>query len=291
MRRTLDQIYQALIAEKNNQPLLTNLQPSIDDEQTLLSDLNSPSRVAEWRLWLFIVAVAIWTHEGIIELFKTEIETIVDRAAPGTPAWIQDKVLKFQFDAGVDQIAQLIDFIVQYAVVDATMRIITRCSVKTYPNRIVKIKVAKEDTPVPLVTAEINALASYVSLFLPAGVKANIVSTNADELYLSAEVYYSGQYSAVIQANVIAALNEYLADFSRVNFDGVLYVSGIEDAIQAVPGVRDVKINTVKGRDNGTTLANGIAVQRFYTTVAGYIVQETTSGNTFADTLQFFVQN
>ena len=53
MARTIGEIYDLLVAEKNNQPTLAALQPAIDDEQTLLSDLTSASKVAIWRLWLY----------------------------------------------------------------------------------------------------------------------------------------------------------------------------------------------------------------------------------------------
>jgi len=194
-RRTRSEIYTQLINEKNSQPSLSALQPSIDDEQTLLSDLTTPSRVADWRVWLFIMSVAIWIHEGIIELFEQEIEDIVSKAAPGTAPWIQDKVFKFQYDSGTAQIAKLIDFVVTYPVVDAAKRIVSRCSVKTYPNRIVKIKVAKGATPGALSSPEIDALSSYVELLLPAGVKANIISLASDELYLNADIYLDLQYA------------------------------------------------------------------------------------------------
>jgi hypothetical protein len=289
-RRTVNDIYVQMVLEKNNQAAINALQPSIDDEQTLLSDLTTPSRVAKWRLFFYIVAFGIWVHEGLQELLRTEIETIVAKAAPATPGWIQQKVFEFQYSATTEQIATLIDFIVEYPTVDETLRIITRCSVKTFPNRVVGIKVAKQEPPVPLNSTEMIAAASYVQLFLPAGVRANIISMDADRLFLDADIYYDGQYSSVIQQNVIAAIDTFLAKFSKQLFDGTLPVSWLEDAIQAVPGVRDIIINEVRARDNGTPFANAFIVIRQWQTVAGYIIQEDTAGNTFADTLTFIAE-
>lgn len=290
-RRTVNDIYVQLVTEKNNQAAINALQPNIDDEQTLLNDLTTPSRVAKWRLIFYIVAFGIWVHEGLLELLRGEIENIISKAAPSTHGWIQQKVFKFQYDATNEQIAMLDnDFIVTYPIIDENLRIVKRCSVKTFPNRVVGIKVAKQEPPIPLDSTEMTALASYVELFLPAGVRANIISMEPDRLYLDANIYYNGQYSSVIQQNVIAALDAYLATFSQQNFDGTILVSGLEDAIQAVPGVRDVQINEVRARANATAFIDALPVERQWATVAGYIIQEDTAANTFADTLTFTAQ-
>jgi hypothetical protein len=289
-RRTVNEIYVQLVLEKNNHAAISSLQPTTDDEQTLLNDLDTPSRVANWRLWLYIAAFGIWIHEGLLELLRTEIETIVSRAAPATHAWIQQKIFEFQYSTITEQIAILVDFVVRYPAIDESLRIITRCSVKTFPNRVVGIKVAKSEPPGPLNSTEMTAVASYAELFLPAGVRANIISMDPDRLYLSADIYFDGQYSSVIQANVIAAVDAYMATFSKENFDGTILVSGLEDAIQAVPGVRDVHINEVKARENATAFINSFTVIREWQTVAGYIIQEDTAANTFADTLTFIAE-
>jgi hypothetical protein len=289
-RRTVNEIYVQLVTEKNNQAAINALQPSIDDEQTLLSDLNTPSRVAKWRLFLYIVAFGIWVHEGLLELLRGEMETLAASAAPATHGWIQQKVFEFQYSTIAEQIAILVDFIVRYPVVDESLRIVTRCSVKTFPNRVVGIKVAKSEPPEPLYNTEMTALGSYVELFLPAGVRANIISMEPDRLFLDADIYFDGQYAAVIQQHVIAALDAYMATFSQEKFDGTILVSGLEDAIQSVPGVTDVHINTVKARENATAFINAFTVARFWQTVAGYIIQEDTIGNTFTDTLTFIAQ-
>src|SRR5690349_737961 len=123
-RRTVNDIYVQMVLEKNNQANINALQPSVDDEQTLLSDLNTPSRVANWRLFLYIQAFGIWVHEGLLELLRGEIETIVSRAAPATHAWIQQKVFEFQYSTITEQIPILVDFIVRYPDIDESLRIV-----------------------------------------------------------------------------------------------------------------------------------------------------------------------
>jgi uncharacterized phage protein gp47/JayE len=166
---------------------------------------------------------------------------------------------------------------------------VTNCSVKTDLNKTVKIKVAKGGaSPVPLSSTEQTALTAYLYNIIPAGVGKNIISLVSDKLYVNAEVYYNGQYAPTIQADVIAALDAFLLE---IPFDGVVKISEIEDAIQAVAGVTDVVISQVKARDDATAFASANVLTKEWETYAGYIVQETTVGETFADSLTFTVDN
>src|SRR6187399_970432 len=97
MGRTVNEIYVALVNEKNTHAQLSALQPSIDDEQTLLTDITTPSRVADWRLWLYIVAFGICIHEGLWDLLKAEIDEKVANSRYGSSQWFKDQAEKFQY--------------------------------------------------------------------------------------------------------------------------------------------------------------------------------------------------
>ena len=94
MARSVNQIYQQLVAEKNTQPHISSLQPNVDDEQTLLADLNTPSKVANWRLIFYIVAVAQWIEERLWDIFLQEVEDIAAASRPGTALWYQEQAFK-----------------------------------------------------------------------------------------------------------------------------------------------------------------------------------------------------
>jgi hypothetical protein len=55
--------------------------------------------------------------------------------------------------------------------------------------------------------------------------------------------------------------------------------------------VTDIVITQVKARDDSTPFSGATIVTKQWETFAGYIVQETTAGQTFSDTLTFTVQN
>ena len=253
-----------------------------------LTNLTSASQVAVYKLWIYIIAVAISVFEQLQDVFKTEIEDFAATIAPATPSWVKDKVEKFQYDANTPQVIQLVEFVPEYVTVDEDKRIITRCSVKTANNKTVNVKVAKDDPPVQLTTPEQNALEGYLDNILPAGVQRNVINLVSDKLWIDATIYYNGQYAASIQADVIAAINAYLV---ALPFDGIVKISGIEDTIQAVEGVTDIVIDEVRARANTIAFTSASTVARYWETVAGYCISETTAGQTIQDTLTFTVAN
>ena len=283
MARTIAQIQAQIVATKQAQPELAGL--------------TSTSKRAIWNLWTFVIATCIGIFEQLLDSFLTSVETQVNASAGASILWLQAKMFQFQYDATTPQVVQLINTVPQYPVVDATKQIITACSVTSSLSNQVTIKVAKSNPYVALVSAELTAAQSYINTIGAAGITYTVISLNPDKLYVQASIYYQGQYSTVIQQNVIAAINSFLQNLSITNFNGSMKISDLEGVIRNVAGVNDVILNNVKGRDDASTFANGVdlvlnntVISRQWDTVAGYIVQETTSGNTFADSLIFIAQ-
>ena len=218
MARTIAQIQAQIIATKNAQPELAGL--------------TSTSKRAIWNLWTFVVAACIAIFEQLLDSFLTEVETQVAQSAGASVLWLQAKMFQFQYDATTPQVIQLINTVPQYPVVDANKRIITACSVTSSLSNQVSIKVAKSSPFVALATAELTAAQSYINTIGAAGITYNVISLNADKLYVQAQIYYQGQYSTVIQQNVIDAINSFLQNLSIVNFNGSMKISELEIAIR-----------------------------------------------------------
>lgn len=282
----------------------------LDQEQAAqsgLSGLNSTSNSAIYTLWKYIVASQMYLQETLWDLFKKDLETIVDRAPVGSDKWLQDRVLRFQYDATTPQVVEVLsDYSVDYPTIDTTKRIITRASVKTTTNRTVTVKVAKSDPPVALSSLELSSLQSYLSNTGDstyagrgvgigfAGVRYVASSLNSDKLYLKADIYYNGQYANVISDTVIAAINTYLAN---IPFDGSVKLMALVDAIQSVTGVTDVVLYDVAIRPDTDVIANSTYLVQSKTTIipvyqltAGYITEENTAGYLFTDKLTFIAQ-
>lgn len=277
MARTIEQIQAGIIADIQATPEL--------------AEANSTSRRAIWRLFTFVQASAILLLEQIIDVFTAENDAKISKAIPATASWINAKVLEFQYSSTNPQIVQLVNFAPAYPITDKSLRLISRCAVVTTISNQVIIKVAKNNPPTALTSTELSSLQSYINNIGVVGVSYNCQSLPSDKLMIDAEVYYDGQYSTVITATVIDAINVFL---SKLSFNGVLKVSDIELAIRNVVGVNDVLLKNIKMRSDATAFVDGTfliqnntVISRLFPTVSGYVVGETTSGNTFNDKLTF----
>lgn len=259
-----------------------------------LSSLNNPSQTSIYQLFKGVVAQIINYFEQLVDVKKDEIDLIADGVAPNTEAWLQNKILDFQYSATNPQVLSLVDFVPSYSSVDESLKIISRCAVKTDINKTVKCKVATGDTPTTLDASQYSALYGYIDAILNCGVSFDLINVPSDKLYIEAEVYYDGQYISTIQDNVEAALNTYL---ETLPFNGSVFVSKIEDIIQNVTGVKDVKIISIKARQDATVFASATTVYslasatnvRKWDTVSGYMIEETTVNETFADKITYIV--
>jgi hypothetical protein len=260
--------------------------------------LTSTSQVAIWNLWTYVVAVAISLWEQLMDIFIAEVEANVALSAPGTPQWIQQQCFLFQWSATSPQIIQFdtTNFNPYYPLVNEALRIVTQAAVQTTPNKIALIKVAANSAP--LTTPQYDALTSYLDFLNFAGIYFELRSVDADFIMLGYDLYYDGQYSGSIVNDTTAAINNFLSSSNFNNFNGKTYLSKIEDVLQAVPGMVDVVAKQVEVRPasiiaaNATIMVNaGATLLRFYQPYAGYMVVDTDTGRTLADTLNFIVSN
>lgn len=277
MARTIATIKESIRIQKN---LYASLQPILFAEE-------GGSKVGILNNMADVIAININILEQFLDTYVAELEAIAASAVPGTSAWLQEKLFEFQYDATTPQYVQLVNLIPQYLIVDQTLRIISRASVIESGNGRLNIKVATSEPPVALSGPQITALETYLDTIEPAGPQIKVTSLNADRLFVDAEIFYDGQFVASIQTDVELAINNYLAS---LNFDGIVFVSKLQDAIQAVNGVKDVLINQVKARKEATPYSGATVVTRYWTTVAGYIIEEDTSGHTFNDSIIYTAQ-
>lgn len=265
MARTIAEIYEEILAEKNNQTSLQNLAPSNDSYNQLTDDLSSNSRVGVWRLFAFLIALAIWTHELLFDQHKAEIDDIIAKSPNGTPRWYQEQVFDWQFGDSL----QFIDLKYQYSVIDETKQIVKLCAVQDRADGVLIIKVAKLDNqnePIPLTTTEVNALKGYITLIRFAGTQFTVVSSDPDLVKITAEVFYNPIFDpTVVQASVEVAIDNYL---KNLPFDGTFKINSLIDAVQAVEGVSDFTTSSVEAKYGALAYA---PVSRTYLSNAGYL--------------------
>lgn len=284
--RTIGQIYQEIVDYKDSQSAIQALAPTADTEQQLQADLNSTSKVAIWRLWAYLTAVAIWTHESLWELFRIEVQKVADSAIVGTVPWYQGQVFKYQhgdtleYDPVTGKYA--------YATIDTDVQIVKRCAVIEQPDGVLAFKVAKlsSGAPVALDSSEQSALVQYIKKIRFAGTRFTLLSGNGDIIRIEATIYYDGVVPlATIKANVQAAITNYIG---ALPFNGELLLSTLVDKVQAVDGVLDVVLVSTQTKSISTNPY--VEIVRVHVPLYGYYKIDSTTGNTLNDTLTFVPQ-
>lgn len=245
------------------------IQNEVDSEASL-DGLDSPSKTAEFDLWMWMFAAMSVIMDSLWNERKDEIQIIVDSAIPGTEKWFQKELLKFQYGDALSFDTDTAKYF--YAVIDATKQIIKRCAVIS-SGGITQIKVAKEDgsgNPIALTAPELTAFISFVRQIQWAGANiANPVSFASDKLNAPFIVYYNGTIKIDdIKPLVEAAFTAYLA---ALPFNGEYKITAHQDALQAVANVNDVVPGVVQAKPDAGAYN---IVNRVYYPVAGYIEKD-----------------
>lgn len=266
--------------------------------------LINASATAKWKWYQNLMATELFIIENLMATFQDDNESILLKSYVYTSKWWQQIMLRFQYSASTPQVIEVnSDFELAYPVINDTLKIITRCAVVYSAGfqKVVTLKLAKgpDDALEKLTAPELTAASDYVNVIQPPGLTIICFTDDPDRIYIDAEIFYSGQYVlTVVQAAVEAAVVQYLKDTSSfITFGGRVIITGNEnergiiDYIQAVPGVRDVVLSEIKGRDNGTVWADGTTFTRQYTMSAGYAIPEDTATYTLADSLTYTLYN
>jgi hypothetical protein len=243
MARTIKEIYDAIISD-------------IAANATLNQGLNSTSKTAQYRLYAYIIASAIWVLEKIFDTHKTEVETTIANLKPHSLLWYQNKALAFQL--GVS----LVGDTDEYAAVDEAALIIKYAAAKEGIDGFLKVKVAKAGTneldylsgawpnngvsapmtPLSGGSGERLAFYTYMENVKDAGVKIRYISQEADHLRSVIDIYYNPlvlsetgeRIDGTDNTPVQTAIANYL---QNLPFNGEFSIMAYTDAIQLVDGV------------------------------------------------------
>jgi hypothetical protein len=250
MARSVKYWYDYMIAEKTTMASLNALQPVIDDAQTLLTDVTTTSRVARWRLWLWIVATCAYSLDVVFDLAIITLEALAKRSRFGTLPWYIQQAYEFQYGDTLVYVNNEY----KYATFNPAVQIIKRAASQENGNT-VNIKLAKlvAGIPTKLTVPEKAAATTYFQLIKPAGVTLNIISDDPDEIILNIKVNFdallldaTGQLlSTPGTYPVINAINNFL---NNVIFDGTLELCNLIDEIQKTTGVKSAYMLSASGR-------------------------------------------
>lgn len=236
------------------------------------SDLSS-SATAEWRLWSYVVAVAIHAFELLLSSFKSEIEELTRRITPGTRRWYVEICKRFQM--GHELLYDPKTAMLYYAADDPKSRIVDVVAVSG-DNAMLAIKVAKIDDNGKLKKFEPDQLHNfkgYIDTVKFVGVDVSVISTEADKVKYNIEVFYDPiKPRTQIEADIKKALDEFK---NNLNFDSILYAGRLSDCVMHIDGVMTVTTNSIDRC--GATEAEYTPVGTFCELQAGYFEWATES--------------
>jgi hypothetical protein len=260
------------------------------------SNPNNWAPVDTRQLILGVVAQQSNNQQVLFDAHIKEVEGLILSAPPQTEEWFKDKMINlFEYDATAVPIVKLdtTTFAPKYTSPNANFRVVKYCSVVTGVFGTVLIKIAGETSGVPSIldSSVVSAAQSFINIISFSGITYTVVSRESDKLYVEADVYYKGVYSAVIQANVELAISNFL---KSIPFDGTVEMGDLLASIRKVDGVKRAVLKNVKARQDSVVFALATImidesdwVLDVWDTYAGYIIPETTTGHTLADSITY----
>lgn len=263
MARTVNTIYNAILADKASYAELSNL--------------NTSSQTGIWRLWAYITALAIHLHERIFDAFKLEINELIAVSKVHSGRWYQAVSLLFQYDENTPQTLIVNEsFVPQYTTPDPLKRIITRATIRE-ASRKIYIKINKGSVPnlQVLSASEMSAFVSYINQMKDAGTQVIVQSFPSEKLIAKLEVDYAPRVGIVLDTQIKDMIDDYLAN---LDWDGIINVQALEARILSDPRVKNIKtvyLLATQADDKPIqevyNLPQGVNL-KVYQTVAGHII-------------------
>ncbi len=239
------EIQQTVLDAKAQATELNALDVLTVEEQTL-SNATSTSKVANWRLWVWIISFAIWVHEKFVS-------QNAENSRPHTIRWYQEQAYsfidgcpliwengQFYFDTNgltAEEIAQ--------------RKIIARCAVLESNDGELVFKIGKNNAGSiePLSPAELIRFTKFLNDIKDAGNILRIINEVADLLKLTITAYVDVEMIDLDNGKqlnvsgdvypVVDAVNSYL---ENLEFNGAFVREFLRGKIQAADGVKLVTL-------------------------------------------------
>ena len=249
MARSLTEIQQSILNAKAQASTLNALQVLTTAEQNL-SAANSTSKVAIWRLWVWIISYVIYIHEQIIEKFA-------ENSRPHTINWYKNQCLNFLDGLPLMWLNEQFQYDLTN-VIDADVRkIIDRCAIleSNSGELVLKLATNNNGNVEPLTNAQLLRFTYYINQIKDAGNRIRILNQEADQLKIGLTVYVDPliidlQTGALLSGApgvfpVKKAIDNYL---EKLEFNGAFVRTFFQDELQKAPGVVLPKVDVLESQ-------------------------------------------
>lgn len=260
MARTIAEIQNEIIEAKEADATLTNL--------------NSGSASAIWRLWTRVVAAAHSVLEELFDLHVAEVDAKLLVSRPHSLRWYQTMALLFQYGRDLPEGEIFYETGVDVDTV-ASEKVVAQAAAVNESGTLV-MKVAREvgGELEPLSTAQYNAFVSYIEEVKDAGVSVVVRNIASDKLKATVDIYYDPQVLTSSGARIDGTAAEPVRDAAkaymrRLPFNGVFVRAHFVDALQLVPGVYVPNVTSCEATRNDSTTYETISV--LYQPYSGFL--------------------
>lgn len=276
MSRTLKEIYNAAVAERN--------------KRMELSEFSSDSKLSVLNGITWVVAATIHSFETLLDVFAYDISETINHRINGTPDYYARALLQYQ--KGDELTVREDGLAFGYASVDESKRIITQVSydessddVNLDSKLVLKVATGEKGDLSAVDADELVQIRAYLNKIKFAGTRVEVTSLPGDLLVPRLSVFWDG---AVSEAEVLDNIEEKLKLYMmNVEFNAAVYVSKVMEAIRSAEHVTDVWIDEGATPEQGVFLAchdsDGILqpmrkISRVQHTVSGYLRQSSGKG-------------
>ena len=276
MSRTIKQIYEEAIAERNKRLELSEF--ASDSKLSILNGIT----------WTF--AAVVFSFESILDVFAIDISNVINNRINGTPTYYINALLQYQ--KGDELLVREDGLAFGYANVDETKQIVTQASymesssdVNLDNKLILKVATGEKGKLQSIPQEELMMIQAYINKIKFAGTRIEVTSQEGDVLIPRVSVYHDG---AVLESEMYDKIEEKLNEYMmNVKFDSTIYVSDIIAAIRSADHVTDVHIDIDAQPEQGVFIAPYDSdghitpvkkVGRMTHTSSGYLKQSCGSG-------------
>lgn len=217
---------------------------------------NSFSLVSIENILFYVVASAVWLSYRLFDRHKSEIEQILREQITGTAAWYAWKARQFQY--GMPLVPEK-DYYDNSGLTDEQSeqkRVVKHAAAAEAADKsILYIKVASGDDLErhKLNTSQLTAFEEYINTVSYAGVRIAVINQDGDEIQLEIDIYYDPlvldskgkMLDGTDKTPVQNAIRRYL---NNLPFNGVYTNQALVDALQIVPGVGAVGLQSAASR-------------------------------------------
>lgn len=264
---------------------IADLQQDILDglsKHTELEGLNSPSKVAIYRLWAYVVATVAWVQQELWGVLQNELDGLIRAQKLYTLYWWHNTALAYRHGHELDE--QTGDYPARSTYSDdeiAASQIVSRAAVielevNNRKHLFIKVAKTKDDKLAPLADAELKGLEQYFARIKPAGTKIVLFTGPPDQLRLSLDYYYDPLQLSETGARIDGTGNTPVQDAIReylqvLKFNGEFTISDLERKLERLPSCAESEVYVRSAAANYKTPTAWEAIADSYVANSGYM--------------------